>query len=143
VAFSAFAEIQHDKHAVGANLRLAVRLIAFLAFPSLWGFAAVAPEIVHLAMGPQWLGTILPLQIIAMVIPLRMIGTIVNTTTISIGRVDIAMITTLIAVLLAPPLFYFATRYGIIGLSMTWLIVTPLMLALPVVSARLNVPVPA
>jgi O-antigen/teichoic acid export membrane protein len=130
VAFSAFAKIQHDKRAVAANLRLAVRLLAILAFPALWGLAAVAPEIVHLAMGPQWLGTVLPLQIIAMVIPLRMIGSLVSTAIISIGRVKIAMITMLIGVLLAPPLFYFGTRYGIIGLSMVWIVVTPLMLAL-------------
>jgi len=130
VAFAAFAKIQHDSRAVAANTRLGVRLMAFATFPILWGIGAVAPELVRVAIGPAWQESILPLTLIALTIPFRMIGSIISTTIMSMGRVDIAMITNVIGFFLLVPLFYVGARYGIVGLSVAWLVVTPLMFML-------------
>ncbi len=130
VAFAAFAKIQHDPRAVAYNTRLGVRLMAFVTFPVLWGIGAVAPELVEIAIGPAWTPSIFPLTLVALTIPFRMIGSIVSTTVMSMGRVDIATITTVIGALIAPPLFFFGCRYGIVGLSVAWLIVTPILFAL-------------
>ena len=127
VAFSAFAKIQNDRVAIAANVRLAIRLIALFAFPTLWGLAVVAPEVVRIALGRNWLASTLPLQIVALTIPLRMIGTIVSTTIMSIGRVHIAMVTTLAAAILTPPMFLIGAHYGVVGLSLAWLGVTPVL----------------
>lgn len=130
VAFAAFAKIQHDPRAVAHNTRLGVRLMAFVTFPVLWGIGAVAPELVNIAIGPAWTQSILPLTLVALTIPFRMIGSIVSTTVMSMGRVDIAMWTTLAGACIAPPLFFVGARYGIVGLSVAWLAVTPLMFTL-------------
>ena len=130
VAFAAFAKIQHDPRAVAHNTRLGVRLMAFVTFPVLWGIGAVAPELVQIAIGPAWVDSILPLTLVALTIPFRMIGSIVSTTVMSMGRVDIAMWTTVAGACVAPPLFYIGSRYGIVGLSMAWLVVTPILFAL-------------
>jgi O-antigen/teichoic acid export membrane protein len=129
VAFSAFARIQHDRDAIASNVLLAVRMIALLAFPALWGLACVAPELVQIAMGAKWLAAILPLQIVSLAVPLRMVGTVVSTATISVGRVDIAMLTMLFGTLIAPPLFYAGTSYGIAGVSIVWAALSPMMLS--------------
>jgi len=138
VAFSAFARIQHDRNAVGVNVRLAVRQMALFAFPTLWGLACVAPDLVHLVMGDAWLPAVVPLQIVALAVPLRMTGTIVSTATMSVGRVDIAMWTTLIGTVLAPPLFFIGSRHGIIGLSVVWAAITPIMLIINLYRALPN-----
>lgn len=130
VAFAAFAKIQHDRRAVAHNTRLAVRLMAFVTFPVLWGIGAVAPELVQLAIGPAWVDSILPLTFVALTIPFRMIGSIISTTLMSMGRVDIAMWTTVAGACIAPPLFYVGSRHGIVGLSVSWLVVTPILFAL-------------
>lgn len=130
VAFAAFAKIQHDKKAVASNTRLGVRLMALVTFPVLWGIAAVAPELVSIALGPTWLPSVLPLTLVALSIPLRMIGSIVSTTMMSMGRVDVAMVTTVIGAFIAPVLFYAGSRYGIVGLSVAWLVVTPILFML-------------
>ena len=130
VAFAAFAKIQHDRDAVASNTRLGVRLMALVTFPVLWGIAAVAPELVEIAIGPAWTSSILPLTLVALSIPLRMIGSIISTTIMSMGRVDIAMVTTVIGAFIAPPLFYIGSHYGIVGLSVAWLGVTPTMFML-------------
>jgi teichuronic acid exporter len=138
VAFTAFAKIQHDHAAVRANVLVAIRLIALIGIPTLWGIACTAPEMVRLVMGEQWLDSILPLQIIAIAVPLRMIGTIVSTTTMSVGRVDITLLTTLAGALVAPPLFFFAAGYGIVAVSGVWAAITPLMLVLNLYRATPN-----
>lgn len=130
VAFAAFAKIQHDPRAVAANTRLGVRLMAFVTFPVLWGIGSVAPELVRVAIGPAWVESILPLTIVALTIPFRMIGSIVSTTIMSMGRVDVAMWTTIAGAFIAPPLFFIGSRYGIVGLSIAWLAVTPVMFLL-------------
>jgi O-antigen/teichoic acid export membrane protein len=130
VAFAAFARIQHDAPAVARNTRRAVRLMAFVTFPVLWGIAAVAPELVELAIGPKWHDAVLPLTLVALTIPLRMIGSVITTTIMSLGRVDVALVTTLLGAAVAPPLFYFGSRYGIVGVSVAWLVVAPVMFLL-------------
>ena len=130
VAFAAFAKIQDDPRAVAHNTRLGVRLMAFVTFPVLWGIGAVAPELVDIAIGPAWTDSILPLTLVALTIPFRMIGSIVSTTIMSMGRVDIAMWTTIAGACIAPPLFFIGARYGIVGLSVAWLAVTPVMFLL-------------
>ncbi len=130
VAFAAFAKIQHDRAAVAVNTKLAVRLMAFVTFPVLWGIAAVAPELVELAIGPAWQPSILPLTLVALTIPFRMIGSVISTTIMSTGRVDVALVTTIVGAIVAPPLFWFGARHGIVGLAYAWLAVAPLMFLL-------------
>lgn len=130
VAFAAFSKIQHDPAAVAHNTRLAVRLMAFVTFPVLWGIAAVAPELVELAIGPTWHASILPLMLVALTIPFRMIGSVVSTTIMSMGRVDVALVTTLLGAIVAPPLFWIGAHDGIVGLAWAWVAVAPAMFLL-------------
>ena len=130
VAFPAFAKIQGDREALRINVALAIRLMALVSFPVLWGIGSVAPELVRVALGAKWEQAILPLTIVAFTIPFRMIGSVVSTTIMSIGRVDIAMITTIMGAIIMPPLFYFGARDGIEGLSLAWLVITPIMFLL-------------
>ena len=130
VAFAAFSKIQHDARAVAHNTKLGVRLVAFTTFPILWGIGAVSPELVDLAIGPNWQESILPLTLVALTIPFRMIGSIVTSTVMSLGRVDIAMWTTVAGACIAPPLFFFGSRYGILGISMAWVVAAPVLFLL-------------
>ncbi len=127
VAFPAFSRIQGDPRAVSANLRLAVRMISLIAFPMLWGLASVAPELVHIAMGANWTKSIVPLQIVAVVIPLRMVNAIVATATVGTGHAGIGLKTSVIAMLIALPAYYLGAQFGIVGLAIAWLFITPLV----------------
>ena len=127
VAFPAFSRIQNDRRAVATNLRLAIRMMSLIAFPMLWGLASVTPELVRIAMGPKWIDSIIPLQIVSAVIPLRMVNSIVSTATVGSGHADIGFKTSVIAMLIAPPAFYLGAQFGIIGLAVAWLFVTPLV----------------
>jgi teichuronic acid exporter len=144
VAFAAFAKIQDDARAVTANTRLGVRLMALVTFPTMWGIAAIAPELVDVAIGPNWHASIMPLTLVALMIPFRMIGSIISTTIMSMGRVDVALWTTIIGACIAPPIYLYASRFGLLGLSAAWLVTTPILFmlnmfrALPIVGLSLR-----
>jgi teichuronic acid exporter len=42
----------------------------------------------------------------------------------------VALLTTIIGAIIAPPIYFFASRYGILGLSAAWLITTPILFTL-------------
>ena len=126
VAFAAFAQIQADSAGVSRNLLLAIRLLAFLSFPTLWGIAAVTPEIVGLALGERWSDVVTPMQIIALAVPLRMVGTILATCRLSVGRVDLSTWTALVALIITPLVYIVAVRWGVLGLALAWAGLSPL-----------------
>src|SRR5665647_1335680 len=128
VAFPTFSRMQHDVRKVGENVLLGTRLLSFFAFPVLWGMSSIAPEIVEVILGAKWMQAVVPLQVLALIIPFRIIGNFVGIAAQGIGRSDIVLRNTVWAALIAPPLL-FAGAYadGLIGLSLAWLLISPLL----------------
>ena len=89
VAFPVFARIQDDPALAGQHLIKGVRLLSFLAFPMLWGISSIASEIVTVLLGAKWESAIVPLRIIALVMPLMIVVPVVSTVVQSLGRGDV------------------------------------------------------
>lgn len=128
VAFPAFSRMQSDVGAIGQKLLYGVRVLSLGAFPILWGISSVAPEIVAVILGPKWGDAAVPLQVLALAMPLRMIGHFLPNATLGIGRSDITFRNALLGALLMPVAFLIAVNWGIIGLSVAWLAGWPLLL---------------
>lgn len=126
VAFPTFSRMQHDVRNVGEKVLLGIRLLSFFAFPVLWGISSIAPEIVEVVLGAKWMQAVVPLQVLALIIPLRIIANFVAVAAQGMGRSDILLRNTIWAAVVAPPLL-FAGAYaqGLIGLSLAWLVLTP------------------
>lgn len=144
VAFPTFSRMQDDIHKVGENVLLGTRILSFFAFPVLWGMSSIAPEIVQVILGSKWAAATVPLQVLALIIPLRMVSNFVATALQGIGRSDIVLRNVIWAALLAPPAFFLgANGWGLLGLCLAWLVVSPLvflqgmMRGLPVLQLRL------
>ena len=58
VALPAFARVQHDNSRLIRAYAKATRYMAFTAFPTFIGIAAIAPEMIPLAFGPKWLPSV-------------------------------------------------------------------------------------
>lgn len=145
VAFPTFSRMQSEVHKVGVNMLLGAQILSFFAFPILWGMSSIAPEIVEVMLGPKWTPSVLPLQLIAIIIPLRMIGNFVQVAIQATGRCDIVLRNAMWGALIAPVAFVIgATGGGLLGMSMAWLVVSPLvflqgvMRGLPVLGVRLG-----
>lgn len=145
VAFPTFSRMQKDLHRVGTNVLSGARILSVFAFPLLWGMSSVAPEIVEVILGAKWTSSTFPLQVLAMILPLRMVGNFVATAVQGVGRSDIVLRNVVWASLLSPFVFFVgANWWGLPGLCFAWLLVSPLaflqgmMRNLPVLDLRLG-----
>ena len=128
VAFPTFSRMQHDVRNVGAKVLLGTRLLGIFAFPVLWGMSSIAVEIVEVALGAKWMQAVVPLQVLALVIPLRIIASFVAVAAQGMGRSDIVLRNTIWAAMTAPPmLFVGAYTGGLLGLCLAWLVLSPLL----------------
>jgi teichuronic acid exporter len=127
VAFPAFSSIQHDLHQVGQKVLLASRILSFFAFPTLWGISAVAPEIVTIVLGAKWTPAILPLSALALVQPIRIVQMFVPNAIQGIGRGDVILKNAITACVMMPFAFLVGVNWGLLGLSIAWLVGSPLL----------------
>lgn len=127
VAFPAFASIQNDIQQATKNFLKAVRIMSLLAFPVLWGISSVAPQLMELLIGKRWAAAILPLRILGIIIPVRMISTLMGPTLLGLGRPDIAVHNVITAALLLPLGFLVGCQWGIAGVSISWVTVFPIV----------------
>jgi O-antigen/teichoic acid export membrane protein len=143
VAFPAFSNMQHNIRKVAENVLLGIRILSFFSFPLCWGMSSIAPEIVDVILGPKWEFSRVPLQVLALIIPWRIVGNFVGIAVQGMGRSDIVLQNTIWGSVVAPPvLFVGAYSGGLIGLSLVWLVVSPvvflpfLMRSAPVIGLR-------
>ncbi|MBD1399353.1 lipopolysaccharide biosynthesis protein [Pelovirga terrestris] len=130
VAFPAFSNIQNDMELFHRHFLKAVRVMSFVSIPVLWGISCVSPEIIQVFLGKQWLQAVLPMQIIAIVIPLRMISGIMSTAVFGVGRADISFYFSVIHSTFLPAAFFIGAQWGLLGVSLAWLFVFPLVFTL-------------
>ena len=143
IAFSAFSRVQDDIDRVGRYFLKSARLMSFVSFPIFIGIASVAPEIVKVFLGEKWLLTIVPLQLLSVVLPLRMLQSIVPSALMGIGRPDINVKNQMIACVMMPIGILIGVNWGLLGVCLAWVIVYPayyaimLSRALPALGVRL------
>jgi O-antigen/teichoic acid export membrane protein len=125
VAFPAFSRLQDDPEARQRNLTQSVRILSLAIFPVCWGLSAVAPELILAVIGERWAGAIVPLRVLALIMPLRMVGLFTASVVRSAGRADIDLHNTLLAILVMPPAFFAGCHWGLGGLSLAWAAVYP------------------
>jgi len=137
VAFPAFSQLQDDKNKVEYYLSKSIRLLSFVAFPIFFGIAAVAEDLVLLALGEKWHEAILPMVILCAIMPIRMISNIFPTVVRGCGRADISMINLMIACLIMPSAFYFGANWGLEGICYAWLLAYPVVFTIEVTRSRI------
>ena len=142
VSFPAFARIQRDRERYASSFLLVVRLLSFVVFPVLWGMSSIAPELVQVLLGEKWLAATVPLQLLALIMPVHMFAPFMNTAADAMGRADISTKQVFIASLVMPVAFIIGSQWGLIGLALAWVIAFPvvfaaaMMLFLPVIGLR-------
>lgn len=127
VAFPAFASIQDDSQKVSSHFLKAVRIGSFLAFPILWGMSSIAPELVAVFLGIKWHNAALPLQLLSLVIPIRMISNLMSPTMLGVGRADISFYNTLLGFVVMPTVIVIFAHWGLLGVCLAWMIFFPLV----------------
>lgn len=127
VAFSAIAKMQDRKSEMQIGLVKALRWLAYLALPAIYGLASVAPEFIPLVLGSNWTEAVLPLQLVALIIPVRMASALLATANGGMGRADVSFKNTLAGVVVYPICFFVGVQWGAVGLAAAWTIGVPIV----------------
>ena len=127
VIFSTFSKLQNQKDKVADATLRTVRLICLISIPLSWGLATTAQDFIPVLLGEKWAASILPLQLLAIITPLRIVSSLTSTISIGIGMPRIDLKNTLTSVALMIPAFIIgAVYFGMEGLAYVWVIVYPL-----------------
>lgn len=127
-AFPAFALVQHDRAGSLHYLKKAMRLLAFITFPALFGLAAIAPQAVGLALGPKWALVATPVAILAIGMAFRPVALIITPFLMGLGEFAASLRNTIFAVILFPVAFVVGSHWGLVGVCTAWLVATPVQL---------------
>jgi teichuronic acid exporter len=127
-AFPAFALVQHDPAAALRYLKKAMRLLAFVCFPVLFGLAATAPQAVAIALGPKWALAATPVAILAVGMAFRPVALVISPFLMGLGEFGASFRNTLFAVVLYPTAFVIGSQWGLTGVCVAWLGAVPLQL---------------
>lgn len=144
VAFPAFARAQQQPETVPIHILKGIRMLSFFSFPVLWGISAIAPEIVAVLLGPKWAAAVVPLQLLPLVMPITMLSPFLNSAFQGIGRGRVVLMNVFTASLVMPAAFWIGANWGLLGLSVAWLIGFPLVFLvnlrrmLPLVGLKLS-----
>lgn len=141
VAFPAFARVQDRPGDATEYLLKATRLIALISFPTMFGLSAVAPWFVPVALGPKWLGAVLPLQLLALSMPLRFVALAQPPFLKGLGYARLSLTNAMLAFALLPVAFLIGSAWGALGMCVAWLVVYPPYFAVTVLRAARVTPV--
>jgi len=129
VAFAAVARLQEEPERLRKRVLQGNRLAAALSVGTMWGMAATAPELVHVVIGSKWEASIVPLQLIGIVVPLRTLAMLLSTAVGAVGKAGVSLHNTFTAAIVWPLCFVMGAQWGVVGLAAAWLAAAPLTFA--------------
>lgn len=137
---SVVSTVQNDFTALRRYVLGFTEGLSIVTIPAAVGLALVADDLVHLALGDEWLLSILPLQILSISVACRSTHPIITAVAAIVGLSRISARISIVAAIVMPLGFLVGSRWGIGGIAVAWLFVYPI-LAFPyyyVVFRRIN-----
>lgn len=141
IMLPAVARLQGDQASLHNAVVKSIGLMSLVAFPTLWGISAIAPEIVQLLFGQKWLPAVPALVILPLIGPIRMVCAMMFTASLALGNRQLDLRNTIVNFVLLPTGFFVGAHWGLVGLCSAWLVSVPLALAfsLPAVLRSIGV----
>lgn len=139
-----FSAVQSDQAALRRYLLSISEGIAYFTLPATIGLALVAPEIVRLVLGEQWISMIGPLRLLAAYACVRSLTPLLMQLANATGESRFGAQANLTAAIVLPTSFALGSRWGTVGVAVAWMIVHPLVIVIPLslrVFARIDLPV--
>jgi len=129
IVFPAFSKFQDQRDAISHYFIKSLGIVALGLFPIMIGIACISHEFVAVVLGDKWSDVAVPLTLLSIVMPLKMVAAIILPILSSVGRVDLSLRFSIIALIIQLPLVIIGINYEVIGLVMATL-VTELIIAL-------------
>jgi PST family polysaccharide transporter len=137
VAPAFFSALQTDKAALRKYFSNISEAIAVITFPVSLGMALEVREFVHLALGAKWEAAVVPLQLLSIYATVRSVAPVLAHILNVTGETRFGMQLSIVNIVFYPPAFYFASRWGAVGIAATWMVTYP-FLNIPLFSRALK-----
>ena len=124
VFFPAFARMHDDRGRIADVWIRATRLIGAVSIPALVGLAIVAPEFVHVVLGPSWSDATPVIRILAIVGIIQSLQTLNVEVMQALGRVALLFRMTILWASSALGAVVLGYRWGIVGVAVCYMLVT-------------------
>ncbi|MFC1884323.1 lipopolysaccharide biosynthesis protein [Thermodesulfobacteriota bacterium] len=127
VALPAYSSIQNKPDQIASHFLKTIRIMARLSFPVIWGISSISPELVSTVLGQKWIMATVPLQILCLIIPFRMIHNLIASAILGIGKPEIALYNNLTALIIMTVGIIIGSKWGLFGICSAWLLVYPIV----------------
>lgn len=130
VALPAVARVQDEPTLIRSAALAGMRYALLLFVPLAWGAAMIAPEALPIVLGDQWQETVLPFQLICLILPLRSLSALMSTVLIGSGLLSTNAGNLAITFAVMSASYLVGVRHGLHGMGFAWLIGFTLVSAL-------------
>lgn len=136
VLFPAFSRVQEDVERVRRGFYEVTQYSGLIAFPVFIGMAVVAPQLVPLLYGEQWLPSVPVMQVLAFVGMVQALSFYAGTTVLAMGRPSWLLKVSALSAAVTVLAFLFAVRWGIVAMAAAYTISSYLMLPILLLLVR-------
>ncbi|TKB65208.1 MAG: lipopolysaccharide biosynthesis protein [Nitrospira sp.] len=120
-----FSSMQSDYVSLRRYILNLTEGLALVTFPATTGLALVADDFVMVLLGDQWKEVVVPLQILACYGAFRSMMTLLSPILLVTGLSRLGMLNAFWCVAALLPAFYVGSRWGIIGVAVSWMVAHP------------------
>lgn len=136
----AFARFRDMPNKAAQHLEEAIRIAAIILVPIMIGLSTLSDQFVSVVFGQNWHDAALPLALMSMVMPLRLVTLFLRSVITSFGRPDLSLLSSSIHLLVVLPCSYFAASHNLLALILLWVIAEPLTTLLSIRLAKQVIP---
>jgi len=120
-----FSRLRSQDASVAFYAHKAIRFLSLFAFPVFFGISAVAPEITAGILGEKWLPALVPLALMSLIMPLRMVGAPISEILNAIGKPGVVLGNVVLTMVVIVPAILIGTMWDVTGVCLAWILVYP------------------
>lgn len=124
--FPSFSKLQDQPTQAAYYLEKSLGIFALGLFPTMIGMACISQEFVQTVFGEKWHAVALPLALLSLIMPFRMISSFLRPVISSMGRSDLNLVSVSLKLCILMPMILVGMDYGIIGLVIASLVTEPI-----------------
>lgn len=135
VGFAAYSKGQREEGDISSYFLTSARYLSMVGFPIFWGISSIASEITQVILGATWVNAEIPIKLLSLVVPLRMLSNVTTPALMGIGMLWPIVQNTLVGCIIMPLALLAGAPWGINGVATAWIIAYPIFFLLTITRA--------
>jgi len=127
VAFPLYSRLQDDLERLKRYFLISIQMTCIVIFPLLAGLSLVSGDLVPLLFKEKWTPMVPAVNILSWAAMVIMIHSLAAPIVLARGQPSLLLRFNLLSLAILPAAFFVATKYGLTGVCLVWLLVFPLL----------------